>query len=195
MNMTLMIISMQMSFILTDLADYLPEGVEVTNARKYCDDRGWLFVPPERLSVEGQVRSLVSSTHRKFARGLHYQRLNPQSHTVACIRGSVLDFGLDLRVTSPDFGKLFAVELSELNQKVVFWPKGFAHGFCNSSSRDDSMILYNVAGPYDASDERGVRLVSDDLGTGHLIGSYFMSSRDSQYPHFSNLQPGDLPRL
>jgi dTDP-4-dehydrorhamnose 3,5-epimerase len=89
-------------------------------------------------------------------RGMHYQ-LAPKAETkvVRCIRGSLYDLILDLRRDSPTFGKSFGAELSAENRRMLYVPKGFAHGFV--SLVDDTEAFYFVDEFYAPDQERGVR--------------------------------------
>ena len=87
---------------------------------------------------------------------MHYQ-LAPSAETklVRCIRGSLFDVVLDLRTGSRTFGKSFGTELSAENRKMMYVPKGFAHGFL--SLADDTEALYFVDAFYASTLERGIR--------------------------------------
>lgn len=89
-------------------------------------------------------------------RGLHYQ-LAPKAETklVRCIKGSFYDVILDLRPDSETFGKSFGAILSEDNRRMMYVPKGFAHGFL--TLEPNSEVLYMVSTPYSKELERGIR--------------------------------------
>lgn len=97
-----------------------------------------------------------SHTERKGTiRGLHFQ-VSPFSETklVRCIRGRIFDVVVDIRRGSNSFGKWIAVELSEDNKKMLFVPRGFAHGFCSLS--DLSEVIYKVDNIYSPEHEHGI---------------------------------------
>jgi dTDP-4-dehydrorhamnose 3,5-epimerase len=89
-------------------------------------------------------------------RGMHYQ-LAPKAETklVRCIRGAVFDVILDLRKGSPTFGESFGAELSAENRRMMYVPKGFAHGFVTLT--DDAEAFYFVDEFYSPEHERGIR--------------------------------------
>jgi dTDP-4-dehydrorhamnose 3,5-epimerase len=76
------------------------------------------------------VQDNQSSSQRNVLRGLHYQIQNPQGKLVRVIAGEVFDVAVDLRKSSPTFGKSVSVNLSEDNKLMLWIPAGFAHGFC-----------------------------------------------------------------
>jgi dTDP-4-dehydrorhamnose 3,5-epimerase len=102
-----------------------------------------------------QVNNSLSAT-KGTLRGMHYQ-LAPKSETkvVRCIRGALYDAILDLRASSPTFGQSFGAELSAENRRIMYVPKGFAHGFFTLA--DDTEAFYFVDEFYAPEHERGVR--------------------------------------
>lgn len=95
------------------------------------------------------------SEYKDIIRGLHLQ-IPPYSETklVRCIKGSVLDVFVDLRYNSPTFCQWDAIELSEENKKMIYIPRGFAHGFCTLT--DISEVLYKVDNEYAPDYEIGI---------------------------------------
>jgi len=102
---------------------------------KYGIDRNWV--------QENHSRSI----RKGIIRGLHFQ-FPPYSETklVRCIRGAVFDVFIDLRKGSPTFGQWDYIILSEENKKMIYIPRGFAHGFCTLT--DESEILYKMDNYY-----------------------------------------------
>lgn len=80
-------------------------------------------------------------------RGLHFQTRKPQAKLVRVVSGSVYDVVVDLRVDSPTYGKWEGFLLSEENKKILFVPRGFAHGFL--TLEDDTEFLYKCDDIYD----------------------------------------------
>ena len=95
------------------------------------------------------------SEQKNIIRGLHFQ-LPPFSETklVRCINGAVLDVFVDLRKDSPTFGMWDSIELSAENKKMMFIPRGFAHGFCTLTKISE--VLYKVDNYYNPSYESGI---------------------------------------
>ena len=96
-------------------------------------------------------------------RGLHYQKgAASQAKLVRVIKGRVLDVAVDIRRSSPTFGKHVMVELSEDNKRQFFIPRGFAHGFLVLS--DEAIFIYKVDNPYAPQQDAGIRWNDPELG-------------------------------
>jgi len=121
-------------------------------ARVFCENE---FAAHDLSRQFVQVNSSLSR-QKGTLRGMHYQ-LAPKAETklVRCIRGALLDVILDLRNGSPTFGKTFAAELSAENRKMMYVPKGFAHGFL--TLEPDTEAFYFVDEFYSPAHERCVR--------------------------------------
>src|SRR5512147_2487709 len=111
-------------------------GAYLIDLEKRGDDRGFFarvfceheFASRQLISRFVQVNNSLS-VHKGTLRGMHYQ-LAPKAETklVRCIRGSLYDLILDLRKGSPTFGRSFGAELTAQNRRMMYVPKGFAHG-------------------------------------------------------------------
>lgn len=118
---------------------------------------------------------------RGTVRGLHLQQApKAESKLIRCLRGAVFDVAVDLRPDSPTFGKWHGVELSERNDRQVFIPEGFAHGF--QSLTDDAELLYQHTAPYSAAVEGGVRYDDKTLAIGWPLSVALVSDRDLSLP-------------
>ena len=106
--------------------------------------------------VTGADVKFVQDNHSRSARGvlrgLHYQLKQPQGKLVRVVRGSVFDVAVDIRRSSPTFGRWVGVELSEQNQHQLWVPPGFAHGFLVLSESAD--FLYKTTEYYAPEHER-----------------------------------------
>src|SRR5205085_11582952 len=106
----------------------------------------------------GVQLSFVQDNHSRSAkgvlRGLHYQLKQPQGKLVRVVRGAVFDVAVDVRRSSPTFGKWVGTELSEENQRQFWVPPGFAHGFMVLS--DSADFLYKATDYYAPEHERCV---------------------------------------
>lgn len=139
------------------------EDAYLIDLEKREDERGFfarLFCTKE-FSKQGLESSFVQAniSHSKdkgTLRGLHYQ-LPPMAETklVRCIRGSFYDVILDVRPQSDTFGKSFGAILSAENRRMMYVPRGCAHGFL--TLEPDSEVLYLVSTPYNKELERGIR--------------------------------------
>ncbi|MDV7395195.1 dTDP-4-dehydrorhamnose 3,5-epimerase, partial [Arthrospira platensis SPKY1] len=100
-----------------------------------------------------------------------------ETKLVRCIRGAVFDVFVDLRKDSPTFGQWDGLELSEANKKMIFIPRGFAHGFCTLS--EESEVLYKVDNVYNREHEGGLLWSDPDLGIEWpLEGEPILSEKD-----------------
>jgi dTDP-4-dehydrorhamnose 3,5-epimerase len=138
-------------------------GMLVLQTEPRTDERGFFarcFCRQELASLgvsAGVEQANLSFSERAGTlRGLHYQ-MAPSAETkvVTCVQGAVHDVVLDVRPSSPTFGRYAAVELSSANGRMAVVPEGCAHGFL--TLRDDTLLLYLVSAAYDPVRERAVR--------------------------------------
>lgn len=136
----------------------------------FGDDRGFFFESFNQERFEkaiGYKINFVQDNHSKsikgVLRGLHYQ-LPPkaQGKLVRVINGEVFDVAVDLRQSSPTFGKWVGEIISSENKKQVWIPEGFAHGFLTLS--DTAEFLYKTTEYYSAISERSISWNDEDIG-------------------------------
>lgn len=152
-----------------------------------ADDRG-AFIESYRNSefVAAGIRDTFlqdnqSRSGRGVLRGLHYQkRAAAQAKLVQVITGGVFDVAVDLRRSSPTYGKWVGVSLSAENNRMVYIPVGFAHGFCVLS--DLAVIVYKASHEYAPEDERGIAWNDRDLQIVWPVAHPLLSARDSGLP-------------
>lgn len=130
----------------------------------------------------GIYREWVQENHsrsdeRGIIRGLHFQfPPNTETKLVRAIRGAILDVFVDLRKNSRTFAQWDSVKLSEENKKMVFIPKGFAHGFCTLT--DVSEVVYKVDNYYVPEAEGGVIWNDETLNINWSIDKPLISKKD-----------------
>jgi len=114
-------------------------------------------------------------------RGLHFQN-DPmaQAKLVRCGRGAVLDVAVDIRKGSPNYLKWVAVELSAENQRMLFIPRGFAHGFVTLT--DDVEFIYKVDNLYSKENDRGIRFDDPAIGVEWGVEDPILSQKDTMSP-------------
>ncbi len=134
----------------------------------FGDDRGFFFESCNRRKFAGLVGrdvDFVQDNHSRSAknvlRGLHYQIRHPQGKMMRVVQGAVLDIAVDIRKSSPTFGKHVAVELSAENKRILWIPEGFAHGFVVLS--DTAEFLYKTTDYWFPEHERCIRWDDTDL--------------------------------
>jgi dTDP-4-dehydrorhamnose 3,5-epimerase len=147
----------------------LPD-VRIVNPQRIGDRRGFFSETynRQRFADAGIDVEFVQDNHSLSAaagtvRGLHFQS-EPfaQAKLIRVVRGRIVDVAVDIRRSSPTFGKHIAVELSAENGLQLFVPVGFAHGFC--TLEPDTEIVYKVSAYYSAAHDHGLRWNDPDLG-------------------------------
>ena len=134
---------------------------------KFGDSRGYFspyFIDKnlKELGFKGVVQANRSMSSKGVVRGLHFQK-NPkcQAKIVEVLKGSVIDVVVDMRIDSPTYGKYTAVKLTEDNNRQLFVPRGFAHGFI--SLEDNTIFHYLVDNDYAPKMEAGIRWNDPEL--------------------------------
>lgn len=135
------------------------------------------------------VQDNESKSYKGVLRGLHFQ-LPPyaQSKLVRVIQGAVLDVAVDIRRGSPSFGQHVAMELSGVNKKQMFIPRGFAHGFLVLT--DTVTFAYKVDNFYSPECDRGIAFDDIDLNIDWKLNKQelLVSDKDSQQPRLKDLK-------
>lgn len=125
--------------------------------------------------------SLSFSKRTGTLRGMHFQAApHTEEKLVRCTAGAIFDVIVDLRAQSPTERRWFGTELTAENRRVLFVPKGFAHGFI--TLRDDTEIFYMISVRRAPGFERGVRWNDPALGIRWPIEPSVISARDAAYP-------------
>ena len=153
-----------MNFIKTDI-----DGVVIIEPRVFEDARGYFFESynEEEFIKNGITNRFVQDNQSKSSygviRGLHCQLgEHSQAKLVRVLKGKVLDVAVDIRKDSPTFGKHIAVELSEENNKQLFIPRHFLHGF--SVLSDTAIFAYKCDNLYCKESEFGIRYDDKEIG-------------------------------
>lgn len=161
----------------------LPGVYEVT-PEQHIDERGFFMRTYDKklFSDKGIDREWVQENHSRskkkgIVRGLHFQ-LPPYAETklIRVVKGAIFDVFVDLRVGSSTFGKWGSVELSEENRKLLFIPRGFAHGFCTLTEMSE--VVYKVDNHYRPEAECGIIWNDLELGITWPVERPFLSKKD-----------------
>ncbi|MEJ8811727.1 dTDP-4-dehydrorhamnose 3,5-epimerase [Variovorax ureilyticus] len=146
----------------------IPE-VLVLEPRVFRDARGFFFESFNQKAFDeavGRHVDFVQDNHSRSTkgvlRGLHYQVQQPQGKLVRVVRGAVFDVAVDIRKSSPTFGRWVGVELSEENQKQLWVPAEFAHGFLVLTENAD--FLYKATNYYAPAHERSLLWCDETIG-------------------------------
>ncbi len=103
-----------------------------------------------------------SFSYKNVLRGLHYQLPpNPQAKLVRCISGEIFDVIVDIRLKSETFLNWVGIYLNENNQKQIWVPAGFAHGFLTIS--ESAMVMYKTSHYWDKNSERSINFLDEDI--------------------------------
>jgi dTDP-4-dehydrorhamnose 3,5-epimerase len=131
------------------------------------------------------------SRDRGTLRGMHYQ-IEPSAEVkvVRALRGALWDAILDLRPESPTFGRSFGAELTSENRRMMYVPRGFAHGFL--TLEPDSEALYLVSAYYDPGREGGVRWNDPRFSIAWPKAPSVISDKDANHPDFGDAQVARL---
>lgn len=145
------------------------EGVYIIEPRVFNDARGYFmeaWKEEEFIQHIGPVHFIQDNESKSgygVLRGLHYQKgACSQAKLVRVIKGRVVDVAVDIRRSSPTFGKHVMVELSEENKRQFFIPRGFAHGFLVLS--EEAVFMYKVDNAYAPQQDAGIRWDDPQLG-------------------------------
>jgi len=124
------------------------------------------------------------NVRRGTLRGLHYQAApHAETKLVRCTRGAIFDVIADVRPASPTFLRWFGLELTEANGRMLYIPKGFAHGF--QTLVDDSEIFYQMDEYWEPAAGRGIRWDDPLLGVEWPLEPTVISDKDRLYPDSS----------
>ncbi|MFC3608514.1 dTDP-4-dehydrorhamnose 3,5-epimerase [Stutzerimonas tarimensis] len=160
-----------MNIIETGIPDVL-----IIEPKVFGDERGFFFESFNAAAFEeatGLERQFVQDNHsrsqRGVLRGLHYQIGQPQGKLVRAVVGEVFDVAVDLRQSSPSFGRWVGVHLTADNHRMLWVPEGFAHGFLVLSEYAE--FLYKTTDYYAPSQERSLLWNDPALGIDWPISS------------------------
>jgi len=168
-----------MNVIETEIPDLL-----IIEPKVFGDDRGFFFESFNARAFAEQTGvqdSFVQDNHSRSAkgvlRGLHYQIQQPQGKLVRAVEGEIYDAVVDVRRSSPTFGKWFGLTLSAENKRQLWVPAGFAHGFVVTS--DYAEVLYKTTDYWAPEHERSIIWNDPALGIDWpLDGEPLLSAKD-----------------
>jgi dTDP-4-dehydrorhamnose 3,5-epimerase len=171
-------------------------GVLVLEPRVFGDSRGFLVESYNRNTMAGVgisaefVQDNHSFSARNVLRGLHYQVRSPQGKLVRVVVGEIFDVAVDLRRSSPAFGKWLGVTLSGENQRMLWLPPGMAHGFLVRS--ESAHVMYKATDFYAPEFERTIAWNDPDLAIDWQIeGTPAVSAKDAAGVPFRSAETYD----
>ena len=181
-------ITITMNYIQTEI-----DGVWLIEPKVFSDERGYFMEAFKQEEFEANIGPVnfiqdnVSKSSFGVLRGLHYQKGEySQAKLVRVIKGEVLDVAVDLRKSSPTFGKHVSVLLSEENKRQFFIPRGFAHGFAVLS--EEAIFTYKVDNKYTPQAEASILYNDATLGIDWPLtdSQMVLSSKDREGTAFKN---------
>ncbi|MCQ4814648.1 dTDP-4-dehydrorhamnose 3,5-epimerase [Cloacibacillus evryensis] len=166
-------------------------GLIFIEPRIFGDSRGWFYESwnKERYAEIGItddfVQDNVSFSSYGVLRGLHYQKPYTQGKLVSVLQGKVWDVVVDLRKSSPTFGKWQGFTLTGEGKEQLYVPKGFAHGFCVLS--ETTLFQYKCTDKYSPESEQGVMWNDETLNIPWPVENPVISEKDTRHPMFHAL--------
>lgn len=179
-----------MNYIQTEI-----DGVWLIEPKVLSDSRGYFmeaFKKDEFEKYIGKVDFIQDNESKStfgVLRGLHYQKGEySQAKLVRVIKGEVLDVAVDLRRSSPTFGKHVSIVLNEENKRQFFIPRGFAHGFLVLSK--EAIFTYKVDNAYAPQSEASILYCDESLAIDWPIADFqiIMSEKDKQAKAFHEVE-------
>jgi dTDP-4-dehydrorhamnose 3,5-epimerase len=171
--------------------------VKLIRTPRFSDARGYFCETFQRADFAAQglandfLQDNQSSSDRSgTVRGLHFQRPPfAQTKLVRVLHGSIFDVAVDLRRSSPSFGRHIAIRLSSASNEQLLVPAGFAHGFC--TLEPDTVVFYKVDQVYSAAHDGGVNWADPGLRIEWPVGSAeaILSEKDRVLPMLADLDP------
>ena len=168
--------------IINQIEDSEISGIKIITPQIYEDNRGYFFESynandfkklglPTKFLQDNQAFS-----KKNTLRGLHYQLKYPQGKLVRVILGEIFDIAVDIRRGSPTFGKYEGVHLSDKNNKIMYIPEGFAHGYAVLS--ESAIFQYKCTELYHPEDEYGLLWNDKDLNIEWPVKKPILSQKD-----------------
>jgi len=161
------------------------DGPVIIDVHYFEDERGFFMEVWQKkdFAALGLDLEFCQENHSRSAygvlRGLHYQDMTaPLGKLIRCTLGTIFDVVVDLRVSSPTFGKWFGLELSAANKKQFYIPPGFAHGF--ASLTEFVEVQYKQTGYYNPSAEQSIAWNDPDIDIDWPIKDPTLSNRDQK---------------
>jgi dTDP-4-dehydrorhamnose 3,5-epimerase len=166
------------------------EGAMIIDLEKHVDHRGYFARAwcKEEFEEHGLNNSMVQcnlskSFKKGTLRGMHYQiEPHQEDKLIRCIEGTIYDVIIDLRKDSESYLNWFGIELSKENSRMLYAPKGTAHGF--QTLEDNSTVFYMVTEFYNPQAERGLRWDDPAFGIDWPLEVAEISERDTKHPDF-----------
>ena len=169
------------------------EDLLIIEPQLFKDDRGFFYESYNKNNLDKVINIVFvqdneSKSYKGVIRGLHFQAPPfDQTKLVRCVSGNILDVAVDLRTNSKTYGKSFSIELSSENNRQLFVPKGFAHGFQVLS--EIAIVSYKVDNYYNPDSDSGLIWNDKDLSIDwNLDLKPILSKKDLKLISFKELK-------
>jgi dTDP-4-dehydrorhamnose 3,5-epimerase len=169
------------------IENFIFSEVFIITPKIFKDNRGYFEETFKKSDFEKHkintqfVQENRSMSKKGVIRGLHYQiQPRAQDKLVWVVKGKVLDVIVDVRKTSPTFKQWASMVLDEFESRMLYIPKGFAHGFC--ALTDEVHLVYKCTNEYDPKTERGIIWNDPDLKITWPINNPIISEKDLELP-------------
>ena len=145
------------------------DGAWIIELNKFEDGRGFFYesfrkvIAKEYFGRKFNIKQSNTSVSKKGSvRGIHYALVPPsQAKYIQCLKGSIIDYVIDIRVGSPTFSQFVEVELNATNPQAIFIEEGLAHAFV--ALEDETVVTYFVSENYNPEREKGINPFDSDL--------------------------------
>ncbi|MBN1378987.1 MAG: dTDP-4-dehydrorhamnose 3,5-epimerase [Gammaproteobacteria bacterium] len=169
------------------------KGVNILEPVLYGDERGYFFESYNKRNFVSSgidvnfVQDNQSLSRKSVIRGLHYQIKKTQGKLVRVLQGEIFDVAVDIRKSSPNFGKWIGEYLSSQNRRMLFVPPGFAHGFLVIS--EVAEVFYKATEYYSPEYERVISWNDSEIGIEWpLQNNPILSDRDREAKNISEAE-------
>ena len=185
--------------IINHIEDSKIRGIKIITPEIHKDNRGYFFESFNSKNFNDLglpthfVQDNQSFSKKGTLRGLHFQLKNPQGKLVRVIKGEVFDIAIDIRRGSKTFGKFEGVILSDKNNKIMYIPEGFAHGYLVLSN--NAIFQYKCTEFYHPEDEFGLLWNDKDLNIDWPIKNPILSQKDKDLPTIQTISDEHLPKI
>ncbi len=167
------------------------DGLVLLEVQAHGDERGFLLESfrEDSWREAGVDVEFVQENHSRSSegilRGIHFQTRPGQAKLVRCVRGAIWDVAVDLRRDSPTYRRWEGYELSDTNNRQLFVPAGFGHGFCVLSELAD--VAYKLSSYYDPETEAGIAWDDPDIAIDWPLTDPQVSERDRSAPKLADI--------
>ena len=173
------------------------EGIVEITQKEFQDDRGSFMESFNSKHFNNSLKNNItfvqdnlSISKKGVFRGLHFQYEFPQAKLVSVLSGEILDIVVDLRKSSKTFGDWCSFEISNKNNKQIFIPEGFAHGFL--ALQDDTKVFYKVSDFWNPKDEFTLKYNDKKINIELPFEPILISEKDKNGLSFDEIPTFDI---